>query len=117
MTVYMCACVFVCADTLSTAALVVWVQVPGFSLHIWANSAQTKIKIGKKLELCHIEKLHDRHFPNPFHFIITSAQNLLALTHRYALADETVSTETQNSVLLLGLLCYSDSLSGLASHR
>ncbi len=34
-------CVFVCADTLSTAALVVWVQVPGFSLHIWASSAQT----------------------------------------------------------------------------
>lgn len=36
-----CMCVFVCADTLSTAALVVWVEVPGFSLHIWANSAQT----------------------------------------------------------------------------
>lgn len=39
--VYICVCVR--ADTLSTGALVVWVEVPGFSLHKWANSAQTKI--------------------------------------------------------------------------
>lgn len=37
--VFVCMCAEV---TLSTAALVVWLVVPGFSLHIWANSAQTE---------------------------------------------------------------------------
>lgn len=30
------------ADTLSRGARAVWMEAPGFSLHIWANSAQTK---------------------------------------------------------------------------
>lgn len=42
----MCSCTRdVCcerADTLSRGARAVWMEAPGFSLHIWAKSAQTK---------------------------------------------------------------------------